>query len=286
MTYDAFEISQESGHPVELYLFTAGNLTFRFTSAAADIVIDDPQPAEFQGTYAAIPIKRTRFQLSADGARKDGIEIELPSSNALAQRYISIVPGIRTNLRILRFHRFDLPTPEIITAFRGDVQTVAFTKNSRLATMQVLSLARARGRTIPRFTFQAGCNHMLYDARCKISENSALFEKFLTVASVDTTQTVLTVTGAGGFGFSDFFVQGLVEFDGDYRMVVDQGGAGDEDITVLVPFIDSPVGSQVRLLAGCKLRLAEDCRDKFANVPNYGGWPQVPKKNPFETGIP
>lgn len=285
MTFEAFETSQESGQPVELFKFTAGNLVFRFTSAEDDIVVGVTGPVNIQGTYESIPIKRSRIQTSVDGGRKDGISIELPSSNELAQRYIDIVPGVRTNLEIFRFHRGDTPTPEFVTSFKGDVQTVAFTKQGRLATMQVLSLARAKGRAIPRFTYQGPCNHMLYDSRCKISETDPSFEKFLTVSAINSTSTVLTVTGAGGFGFSDFFVSGFLEFNDDFRDVVIQGGPGNEDLTLLVPFIDNPLGQQVRALAGCKLRLIIDCRDKFANVINFGGFPYVPKKNPFATGL-
>lgn len=287
MTYEAFETSLEGGQPVELYKFTAGNLIFRFTSAEDDtIVFGPPNPAELQGTWTSIPISRGSIAASANSSRTDGISITMPSSEPLAQRYISIVPGVRTQLEIFRFHRGDLPNPEFITAFEGDVQTVAFTKAGRQATMQVLSLARARGRSVPRFTYQGPCNHMLYDARCKILETDPLFEKFLTVSAVDASETVLTVTGAGGFvPAADFFVSGFLEFEDDFRGVVDQGGAGDEDLTILVPFVDNPVGQQIRCLAGCKLRLSVDCEAKFANVINFGGWPYVPTKNPFETGI-
>ncbi len=287
MTYEAFETSLESGQPVELYKFTAGNLVFRFTSSQDEtITFGPPAPGDVQGTYTSIPISRGTIQNSANASRTDGIAITMPSSEPLAQRYISIVPGVRTQLVIFRYHRSDLPNPEFITAFEGDVQTVAYRKAGREAVMQVLSLARARGRAVPRFTYQGPCNHMLYDVRCKISETDPTFEKFLTVSAVDVTQTVLTVTGAGGFTpAADFFLSGFIEFEDDFRGVVAQGGVGFEDLTILVPFVNNPVGQQIRVLAGCLLRLVVDCENKFANVINFGGWPYVPTKNPFATGI-
>ncbi len=286
MTFEAFETSNEAGQPIELYKFTAGTLIFRFTSAEDEIVVGITAPANIQGTYESIPIKRSRIQTSANASRTDGIQVEMPSSTAFAQRYINIVPGVRTQLEIFRFHRGDTPTPEFVTAFKGDVQTVAFTQQARLATMQVHSIARAKSRALPRFTYQGPCNHMLYDKRCKILETDPAFEKFLTVAAIDTTQTVLTVTGAGGFSpAADFFVSGFLEFDDDFRTVVAQGGVGNEDLTMLVPFIVSPVGQTIRALAGCKLRLVTDCLSKFANVVNFGGFPYVPKKNPFTSGV-
>ena len=95
----------------------------------------------------------------------------------------------------------------------------------------------------------------------------------------------MTVTGAGGFAQPDFFLSGFLEFEDDFRSVVEQGGVGNEDLTLLVPFVNNPVGQQIRCLAGCLLRLSVDCEAKFANVINFGGWPYVPTKNPFETGI-
>lgn len=286
MTYAAFEASAEGGQPIEIYKFTAGALSFLFASSEDEIIIADPQPVVFRGTYEPIAISRDRIQASADGGRTDAITVKMPSSIALAQRYVNIVPGVRTNLSIFRFHRGDGPLPEIVTVFKGDVTTVSFTENGRKATFSVVSLARAKSRTIPRFTYQGPCNHMLYDSRCKISEIDPAFEKFLTCSAIDSSSTILTVTGAGGFvPAADFFVSGFIELNDDFRTVIDQGGPGDEDLTILVPFVDNPVGQTLRVLAGCKLRLVVDCFSKFDNTINFGGFPFVPKKNPFTTGV-
>lgn len=279
MTFDAFESSDELSTPVELFIFTLGAEQFLYTSAEDDITISLPNP--INGVYESIPIERSAIQQSADENRTDSIEITLPSNNELAAKYVGIVPGKPLELDLYRFHRLDAPDPETILSFQGVMQTVSFVEDGRVAKLQVQSLTKAKNRQIPRFTYQGPCNHMLYDVRCKISDTDPSFEKFLTCGSIDATGTFLTVTGAGAFG-ADFFEAGFIEFDNDFRTVKSQSG---DVLEIFIPFITDPTSSQLRCLAGCKLRLVEDCRDKFNNVVNYGGFAWVPTKNPFRTGL-
>jgi len=52
-----------------------------------------------------------------------------------------------------------------------------------------------------------------------------------------------------------------------------------------LPFSTSPMGQTVKCNKGCKHRVTADCLNRFANTANYGGFPYVPKKNPFQTGL-
>lgn len=279
MTFDAFESSDELGTPVELYIFTLGSEVFRFTSAEDDITISLPNP--INGVYESIAIRRTNIQQSADENRTDSLELELPSNNEVAAKYVGVVPGQPLEIQLHRFHRLDAPDPETQLSFQGIMQTVSFIEDGRVAKMQVQSLTKAKNRQIPLLTYQGPCNHMLYDVRCKILDTDPQFEKFLTAGAVDATGTFITATGAAAFG-ADFFEAGFIEFENDFRTIKQQTG---DVLEIFIPFVDSPLGKQMRVLAGCKLRLVEDCRDKFDNVVNFGGFPWVPTKNVFRTGI-
>lgn len=278
MTYEFFETSIEEATPVELYIFTLGTEIFRYTSAEDDITISLPNP--INGVYSSITIRRTNIQQSSDGNRTDSITIDLPSNNEVAARYVGVVPGQPLDIELHRFHRLDAPDPETVLAFQGVMQTVSFVEDGRVAKLQVQSLTKAKNREVPRFTYQAPCNHMLYDVRCKISDTDAAFEKFLTAGAVDSTGTFITATGAAAFG-ADFFTGGFIEFDNDFRTVKSQTG---DVLEVFIPFVSTPLGQVMRVLAGCDLSITT-CRDKFANVINYGGFPFVPTKNVFRTGI-
>lgn len=74
----------------------------------------------------------------------------------------------------------------------------------------------------------------------------------------------------------------------DHRLILSQSG---DDVTLLLPFPETIVGSTVVLLAGCDHSITT-CDTKFntpedtlSNVINYGGFAFVPNKNPFETGL-
>ncbi len=281
MTFAAFETATETGEPIELYVTTIGTDTFRFTNNQIDLTV-----AALGGTFTPEAIKRTTIAQEFD-KHKDRIKVTMPGNNVLAQKYISNPPGQRATMTIYRMHREDLAI-ETIIIFKGLIQTVQFNKNGREAEISVLALTAAQTQTMPRFTYQGLCNHMLYDARCKLNENNVAHKFTFTVDAV--VANVITVVGAGAVtvgseSAGEGFVGGFVEFQSDFRMVTAQGGAGDNDLTLRLPFNDTPLNQSVVCKVGCRNRFVEDCQDKFSNAINFGGFPFVPLKDPFATGL-
>ena len=86
-----------------------------------------------------------------------------------------------------------------------------------------------------------------------------------------------------------YFTGGWVQFDSealgtDKRFIID-GGVEDGQpwLQVSMDMFNFTVGDGndvLRIYAGCN-RSPEDCRTKFNNTPNYGGFPHVPGFNPF-----
>lgn len=268
MTFPPLETSVESGQPVELFKFTLGTETFAFTGSEDEITLDAV-------TYKPLAISRDKI-ISSIEDRQSRLTVTVPATNEFVRKYIGIVPGQRATLELLRFHRTDVDEQSVLL-FKGLIQMVSFTKNAKEAKILVLPLTIAQRET-PRFTYQNLCNHMLYDSRCTIAESAFEFNFGVTVVSGNT----ITVPGAEIPTPSDFFEAGFVAFDDDFRLVKAQSG---DELTLSLPFVNSPLGSGVRVQAGCKHRLVIDCQDKFANVVNFGGFPFVPTKNPFETGL-
>ena len=57
------------------------------------------------------------------------------------------------------------------------------------------------------------------------------------------------------------------------------------NLTLATPLLEPlPPGARVSLYAGCDKGL-NTCKDKFANFNRYGGFPFIPIKNPFESGV-
>lgn len=273
MTYNASETSLESGTPVELYRFDIGGTLFLRTSADDDFTVSAPDP--FQGVYTSTTITRNKVKQTSQRGQNGALEIKTLASDEIVTRYISIPPGQRAELTIIRIHRDD-GDAETLTYWEGVLRTLAFEGEAREVVMRVDQTTAATNRQIPRFTFSATCNHTHYDGRCKVDKDSAAFKKDLVVSAQN--GNVYTLTGAGAFG-ADFFERGYLEFNGDFRSILSQSG---DDLTVILPFSSSPVGSTISARAGCKLRIATDCDTKFSNSLNFGGFPYIPTKNPFE----
>jgi hypothetical protein len=73
------------------------------------------------------------------------------------------------------------------------------------------------------------------------------------------------------------------------RMVIKQGdtflGETADDLTILTPFNESPVGKIVVLTAGCDHLLQGDCSNVHDNVKRFRGHAYVPTKSIFATGL-
>jgi len=276
MTYTSQETGIESGQPVEIYRFTLGATMFTYTSAEDDVVVSGT-------TYTAAPVSRRSISVDRN-ENNQSLRVELPGDNVFVRRYIGVVPGQRAELVIQRYHRNDGGTPEVITIFNGFVTAVTFENDGQKATIDALPIQAAVSRPMPRFKFTGLCNHVLYDEQCQVDENSSSFRFTGTVASVNSSGTTLTVTGAAAFNADpDFFVAGFIQSAAgdDFRAVLAQSG---DDLVINLPFATDPTGSSVIVLAGCDHTI-ETCDSKFNNLTRFGGFNFIPALNPFESGI-
>jgi len=264
VTFAAFEIAAETGQPVELYEFAIGGITHRFTSNQVSVTVGSL-------LYTAIPIQRSRLERGSE----EKLSVRLPSSISFTKDFILNSPGKRVVLILKRYHRND-PDIQVVVFFKGVVQSVSYVNEGREVEMLALPAQTAHSRPIPRFGYAAQCQHLLFDPRCKILETDPAFQKSLLVTAVS--GNTITAQNAGSFG-ADFFEAGFVTSGGEHRMITAQAG---DVLTLLVPFFASPISQTVLVHAGCKLRIVIDCLNKFNNVINYGGFPHVPTKNPFE----
>jgi hypothetical protein len=227
LTFDAFEKSQESGNPAELYEFRLGVEVFRYTSYAIAV-------NRFAFDFEPVSIIRSRLTHQTN-SREGDLDVIVPADNDFVELYSSTaVPGGKATLTFFRTH-VDDPDEETVVFFRGNVTNVSKKKNSREANLHVISILKAQSRTMPRQTFGGICQHHLYDENCRILETNPSFEKFLNVSAVSADGLTLTADGAGAFG-ADFFQAGFTEWLADHRMIVAQGGAGNNDLTIRVNY--------------------------------------------------
>lgn len=267
--FDAIERSNFDGMPVTLYHFTMGNASWSYCSAES--------PVTHGGvTYQPAPISNNGSEQSGD-VGSDALEIEVPRSAAITDLFIGSPPSASISLVVRDYHYGAdgaNPAPVVWSGFvKGAKRTgpAMFVLNckSLLSSVNRLGLRLAWGRM---------CPHALYDRMCRVNPND--FAVTLQIASVNSAR--ILVEGASSFG-NRYFSGGFIRFTGIAGAIERRG-------------IESQIGNTVRLMGtterlsagqsitmypGCN-RVARTCQNKFDNILNFGGFPHMPDRSPFD----
>ncbi|WP_279357852.1 DUF2163 domain-containing protein [Methylobacterium indicum] len=136
-------------------------------------------------------------------------------------------------------------------------------------------LNQPRGRV-----YQRSCDALLGDARCGINAGAAAIRGAGTVATVRSARSV-TASGLSAYVSRWFEAGRLVWTSGanagaavEVRAHGLSGGLASLDLWEPMPAPINP-GDTFQVVAGCDKSLAS-CRDKFANVLNFRGFPDLP----------
>lgn len=271
MAFDDDEKSVSASAPIELYTFVTPTLTYRLTTFHKDIVYA-------ANTYLATPASRSSLSITDVTDDDDALTIEVPASHALAQHYSNGVPPREVLVTLVRYQQV---SGVGIQLWDGHVSSVAF--RDRMASFRVPStIADALATDCPGVLAQRWCNHVLYDARCGIAEAS--FDLATTIAAISTDGRTITLNAAtpGATLNVPWARHGYIlhNASGERRTIADATST-----TVLLLHVEFPrqsltVGDAVTIQAGCDHSVTM-CRDKFANVINFGGHPNLPESNPF-----
>ena len=271
-SFDAFETSQESSRPLEVYEFAIGGTTYRYTSAEDEITLGG-------NTYSPKAIARDAITQSSED-RTRSLGITLPGNDAFAAQYKEIAPGSKATVSIIRLQRDESPTFDTqVLAYKGEVKSVSFPNDGYVALVNCQGIESAFNQVLPRFTYSGQCNHVLYDPGCGVDPSS--FDLIGTVSAVS--GSVITLPGANAQA-DGYWTAGYATPVGsdDFRLILAHTG---NDLTLLLPFATDVSGQQVQIFAGCDHVLTGDCANKFDNVLEFGGFAFVPTRNPFQGGI-
>lgn len=262
-TLDELEKSVEASRPVELYTFSFGAEVFRFTSAEGTVT--------FSGAdYEPLSLKRSN-PVQAKEQKSTALRITLPTDSDPARPFIAIQPSLTMDVLIQRVQPDAVPASASIVMFDGFVSSVSF--EDEKAEFRCIPFNELFTREMPRFQYQGLCNHVLYDARCKVVEGS--FKHTGTVLGVVGKEIQIQGLPTAGLPF----IGGYVEIPGgsEQRLIIDQVGI---TVTVLFPFLADVSGGSLDAFQGCD-HTATTCAQKFNNILNHGGHPFVPTINPF-----
>lgn len=263
MTYTAQETSTYSGHPIELYQFSRGGQSWRYTSSDEDKIISGI-------TYSAVSMRRGKLEQNQEMSRNP-ITIEIDKDATFVQQYRGTPPTDVIQLTVYRYHDGDA---EVTTIWMGRVNNVKF--QERTAQIRCEPVFTSMKRPVLRRRYQTTCPHVLYGAQCSVLASTlAVTTGLISVNGTTLTASAFSTKPDGYFsgGYVDWEVNGNQE----RRFILNHVG---QNITINLPFGGIPSNATVRAFPGCDHLLAT-CASKFNNVDNYGGQPFYPSKNPM-----
>jgi len=241
---------------VEIYRFASRTERWLFTSADRDQI-------HLGETYTAVPIGREKNEMT-ENIHKASLTVSVPRDNALASRYFADRPESMVSLTI-----YEIGGPSPRTIWKGRIVSV----NAAGARVKITleSIFTSLNRPGLRAVYQLSCRHPLYGTYCRV-----LSSQHQTLANITAISGVtLTVSGIGGFA-NGWFTSGYLVQEGiRYRMIMTHTG---DQITIDRPLRHT---GEIRIYPGCN-HLMSDCKNKFANLLNFGGFPWIPGQTPFE----
>ena len=114
----------------------------------------------------------------------------------------------------------------------------------------------------------------MYGVNCKASATS--YEVTGNVSSVSADG--LTIEVPESSSSDGYFTGGIFTFGSTSRFIINHTGI---NIVLSRPINGLITGDSCKIYPGCDHALAT-CKNKFNNLDNYGGFPWIPTRNPFD----
>ncbi len=286
-------LEQAGGSPVELFVFQQGTNYWRYTDGQAPVTVNGLtyQPAVIARSQQVDSQERAQARITITLDRKLPVVSDMLMGNPFYRPATAAVfrfqPGA-TDKALIGRGRISS------TRYRGTAVEVTITQAAALLQQPV-----------PRLTYTAKCNHILYDAFCQMDPSLFTFNNVVTgvlpkndpAGSPDGPAiqfNSLAATGgppavaAAAFGTAGYFAGGYFLADGQPVYVIAHLFDSATDTATLVLFVERPasvvVGVTLAVTAGCD-HSYETCLQKFNNLKNFLGFPFMPTKNVYTQGL-
>ena len=283
MTYATLESSPAEGRPYFLYQFVEGDRVWRFTSRATAWTSAGSGGEEITWAPAAVAHGDV---VQTSEIERGRLELTWPVSHPFARRFLGPSGTTPVTLTIFRGHE-QIPG-ETVAHWKGHV-VGAQTEGQRLL-LQAESVFSTLRRAGVRAKYHRLCRHAHYGRGCGL--DIALHRQSVTVS--DGTGPLVSIPQAGAEA-DRWFRGGVLRFGAALGFITDHQGATlalsrpmPELAEALAdPGLDPETGDPLPVRAdiapGCDLRAAT-CAAKFGNLANFGGFPDIPGRNPLGGG--
>lgn len=267
MSYSAKDRSVSSGAPIECYAFVASHKTWRYTSYHKQITVAG-------AVYDPLPITRTALETGSVIDSVVTMDFNIPFDSELAKTFCFMISPKTLIVTVRRVHEGDDYATDYKVEWIGEI--IGTASVDRWATIKTASLLQTKlNSNLASVYYQKVCNHVLYDTRCKV--NRASFTASAIVTKIQS--QIITVDNM--FFPADTLVAGEMvnTRTGELQGIISNSS---NVIRIGYPFFDLVVGDTVELTQGCNHLRLGDCKARFNNVPNYGGYDFIPEVNPFQ----
>lgn len=271
MTYDLRELSQDDGSPQHLYEFTLNDKAWRYTSGT-------PATSAAQGYVDMIGFQWLELAISHAAIRQTGdsssetMLITMPSDRPIPLMFNTTPPSSPIKLVIREYHRGDSEA-----AIKAVVEITSCNQPAPgKAELSGIMLAATLARNGLRLHYSRNCPHVLYDTQCRA-------ERIPVTATVTEAGNGLIRADEFAARPPGFFDGGYLEWDDPVRGLERRAIEQHTGNTVLMFGTSDGIngGMEVQAFPGCNKTFAA-CSIKFNNSENYGGFPALPSKSPFD----
>ena len=270
MSYQAHESAEYTGQPVELYFFSHSATEWRYTSASHEVAPPVSSPMSTAGTYLPVSIKRNALAQSSEAGRST-LMLDVPRDLDLLAHFRGVpLPG-SVSLTVARYQQRD-DGYESVILWTGRVLGVSWSADSARLECEPASVSLARNGL--RQLYARTCTHVLYDSLCKATATPVVNAVFGFAGN--------TLALSPGSMLPGEFAGGWVETPAGERKTMIMANT-DTNITLLTLSLFTE-GEVLHLYRGCDKTMAT-CEARFNNLLNYGGFPFIPNKNPFNAGV-
>jgi uncharacterized phage protein (TIGR02218 family) len=268
--FNTQEISNQSGRPIALYTFWYGNTYWYYCTADEDKTVAGV-------TYLARAISDDG--VTQGGSDQNDLRIVTQKDHPVASLFRNSRPSGKVWLTVRRWH-IDDPDSETPLQWTGTVVNVREIDKASVE-MSCRSLGGSFDRQGLRLAWGRMCPHVLYGVGCNNDDSNPKSAHAYPYEIDDVTGTNFTVVGytAPVEGtFSGGFVEWTREDGSSEQLGIERQDGND--FAVLGSTIGLSTGQTVTLYPGCA-RDTATCK-RFDNLPNYGGFPHLPGKSPFD----
>lgn len=268
--------SRFSSVPVHLY-----EVVYGADERSRIRLTDAEEPQTFGGhVYQVSQIKHSEIHASGT-LDKTTLTVSTRFDSPLSELFRHYPPSQVVTLTVYRGELND-PDNEFYVVWSGRVLSCALEDYEAKLTCEPVGTGVRRPGL--RRNFQLGCPHVLYGPSCRANR-----EAFSSTASVlNTTGASVRLPPGWNAGWSKSqFINGMAEWSDELGNTVTRtilqvaavSGSSDDVILVAGNLAGLCVGRPIKLSLGCNHQMS-NCSQVFGNMPNFGGCPWIPTKNP------